>query len=78
MRSVYYIMRDVNGGWFIRNCHVRSANFMFICIYIHIGRGLYYGSYLIKHVWISGIRILVLLMGVAFLGYVLPWGTMSY
>nr|AQN67799.1 cytochrome b [Pinctada albina] len=78
MSSVYYIMRDIHGGWFIRNCHVSGANFMFVCVYAHIGRGLYYGSYLKKEVWFSGIIILILLMGVAFLGYVLPWGSMSY
>lgn len=50
MRRVYYIMRDVQGGWFVRNCHVRGANFIFICVYLHIGRGLYYGSYIKKGV----------------------------
>nr|ADK97695.1 cytochrome b [Pinctada margaritifera] len=78
MGSVYYIMRDIQGGWFVRGLHVGGANFMFVCIYVHIARGLYYGSYLKKGVWFTGVVILILLMGVSFLGYVLPWGVMSY
>nr|APG32427.1 cytochrome b [Pteria penguin] len=78
MSSVYYVMRDIRGGWVVRLLHASGANVMFACIYFHIGRGLYYGSYLNKGVWWSGMMLLVLSMGVAFMGYVLPWGSMSY
>ena len=72
MARTYYIMRDIHGGWFVRNLHVGGASLMFFCVYIHIARGMYYGSYLNKLVWYSGLVMLVLLMGIAFLGYVLP------
>lgn len=74
--SVEHIMRDVNYGWLIRYAHSNGASFFFICIYIHIGRGLYYGSYSKPRVglWVVGVIIYLLLMGIAFLGYVLPWG----
>nr|AKE07126.1 cytochrome b [Monopterus albus] len=76
--SVAHICRDVNYGWLIRALHANGASFFFICIYLHIGRGLYYGSYLYKETWLSGVALLLLLMATAFVGYVLPWGQMSY
>jgi ubiquinol-cytochrome c reductase cytochrome b subunit len=77
--SVEHIMRDVNYGWMIRYIHANVASFFFIFVYLHIGRGLYYGSYKSPRVllWSIGVIILVLMMGVAFLGYVLPYGQMS-
>ena len=78
--SVERIMRDVNHGWLIRYIHMNMASFFFIAVYIHMFRGLYYGSY--KHprelMWIFGIIIFLLMMATAFLGYVLPWGQMSF
>nr|YP_009441392.1 cytochrome b [Ompok bimaculatus]ATN23466.1 cytochrome b [Ompok bimaculatus] len=76
--SVAHICRDVNYGWFIRNIHANGASFFFICIYLHIGRGLYYGSYLYKETWNIGVVLLLLVMMTAFVGYVLPWGQMSF
>nr|YP_008144484.1 cytochrome b [Exostoma labiatum]AFH37576.1 cytochrome b [Exostoma labiatum] len=76
--SVIHICRDVNYGWTIRNLHANGASFFFICIYIHIGRGLYYGSYLYKETWNIGVVLLLLMMMTAFVGYVLPWGQMSF
>nr|AAQ08462.1 cytochrome b [Betta smaragdina] len=76
--SIAHICRDVNYGWLIRNMHANGASFFFICIYLHIGRGLYYGSYLYKEVWNVGILLLLLTMMTAFVGYVLPWGQMSF
>nr|AGY31191.1 cytochrome b [Heterandria formosa] len=76
--SVAHICRDVNYGWLIRNMHANGASFFFICIYLHIGRGLYYGSYLYKETWNIGIILLSLVMMTAFVGYVLPWGQMSF
>jgi ubiquinol-cytochrome c reductase cytochrome b subunit len=78
--SIEHIMRDVNYGWLIRYVHSNGASFFFFIIYIHILKGLYYGSYQYpRHiVWFSGIIIYILMMGTAFLGYVLPWGQMSY
>nr|YP_003734712.1 cytochrome b [Cotesia vestalis]ACH71096.1 cytochrome b [Cotesia vestalis] len=76
--SIIHIMKDVNYGWLIRLMHMNGASFFFICIYMHIGRGLYYGSYKLIKVWIIGIFILLLLMMTAFMGYVLPWGQMSF
>lgn len=78
--SVINIMRNVKYGWFIRYLHSNGASFFFIVIYTHILRGLYYGSYRKPRVmvWYSGVVIYVLMMGSAFLGYVLPWGQMSY
>nr|YP_009924929.1 cytochrome b [Osmylus fulvicephalus]QNH69901.1 cytochrome b [Osmylus fulvicephalus] len=76
--SVTHICRDVNYGWFLRTLHANGASFFFICIYLHIGRGLYYGSYLYTHTWMVGVLILFLVMGTAFMGYVLPWGQMSF
>nr|BBM34720.1 cytochrome b [Chelidoperca hirundinacea] len=76
--SVAHICRDVNYGWLIRNIHANGASFFFICIYMHIGRGLYYGSYLFKETWNIGVILLLLVMMTAFVGYVLPWGQMSF
>nr|AFX69310.1 cytochrome b [Pseudoxiphophorus jonesii] len=76
--SVAHICRDVNYGWLIRNMHANGASFFFICIYLHIGRGLYYGSYLYKETWNIGVILLLLVMMTAFVGYVLPWGQMSF
>ena len=79
-QSVEHIMRDVNAGWFLRYTHANGASFFFIVIYIHIFRGLYYGSYKAPRemVWLLGLVIFLLMMAVAFMGYVLPWGQMSY
>nr|ABF02214.1 cytochrome b [Philypnodon grandiceps]ABF02215.2 cytochrome b [Philypnodon grandiceps]ABF02250.2 cytochrome b [Philypnodon grandiceps] len=76
--SVAHICRDVNFGWLIRNMHANGASFFFICLYLHIGRGLYYGSYLYKETWSIGVVLFLLVMMTAFVGYVLPWGQMSF
>jgi len=78
--SIDYIMRDVSSGWLIRYFHLNGASMFFLCIYLHIFKGLYYRSYQSprRFVWIIGICIYICAMGTAFLGYVLPWGQMSY
>nr|UJH93364.1 cytochrome b [Conogethes punctiferalis] len=76
--SVNYICRNVNYGWLIRTLHANGASFFFICIFIHIGRGIYYESFNFKYTWFIGVIILFLLMATAFMGYVLPWGQMSF
>jgi len=78
--SVERIMRDVNYGWMIRYLHMNGASFFFIAVYIHIFRGMYYGSYKQPRelLWILGVVILLLMMATAFMGYVLPWGQMSF
>nr|YP_973152.1 cytochrome b [Cydistomyia duplonotata]ABH03691.1 cytochrome b [Cydistomyia duplonotata] len=76
--SVTHICRDVNYGWLLRTLHANGASFFFICIYLHVGRGIYYGSYLFEPTWLVGVVILFLVMGTAFMGYVLPWGQMSF
>nr|YP_009363470.1 cytochrome b [Merops viridis]AOS52807.1 cytochrome b [Merops viridis] len=76
--SVAHTCRDVQYGWLIRNLHANGASFFFICIFLHIGRGYYYGSYLFKETWNTGIILLLTLMATAFVGYVLPWGQMSF
>nr|YP_010716060.1 cytochrome b [Parnassius loxias]WDE75770.1 cytochrome b [Parnassius loxias] len=76
--SVNYICRNVNFGWLIRTLHANGASFFFICIYLHIGRGIYYESFNLKYTWMVGIIILFILMATAFMGYVLPWGQMSF
>nr|O48089.1 RecName: Full=Cytochrome b; AltName: Full=Complex III subunit 3; AltName: Full=Complex III subunit III; AltName: Full=Cytochrome b-c1 complex subunit 3; AltName: Full=Ubiquinol-cytochrome-c reductase complex cytochrome b subunit [Zootoca vivipara]AAC01879.1 cytochrome b [Zootoca vivipara] len=76
--SVAHIHRDVQHGWLIRNLHANSASMFFICIYLHIGRGLYYGSYIYTETWSIGVLLLLLVMATAFFGYVLPWGQMSF
>lgn len=79
-QSIEHIMRDVQYGWLIRYLHSNGASFFFLIIYMHIGRGLYYSSYNYPRnlLWFSGIIIYFLMMGSGFLGYVLPWGQMSY
>jgi ubiquinol-cytochrome c reductase cytochrome b subunit len=74
------MMRDLNYGWFLRYVHANGASMFFICLYIHMFRGLYYGSFVYpRHfTWVSGFIILVLTIATAFLGYVLPWGQMSF
>ena len=78
--SVEHIMRDVNGGWLLRYLHANGASMFFIAVYIHIFRGLFYGSYKAPRelLWIFGVVILLLMMATAFMGYVLPWGQMSF
>nr|UWT72079.1 cytochrome b [Ctenotus schomburgkii] len=76
--SVAHICRDVQYGWLIRNLHANGASMFFICLYLHIGRGLYYGSYMYKETWNIGVILLLLVMATAFVGYVLPWGQMSF
>ncbi|YP_010897658.1 cytochrome b (mitochondrion) [Acipenser ruthenus] len=76
--SVAHICRDVNYGWLIRNIHANGASFFFICLYLHVARGMYYGSYLQKETWNIGVILLLLTMMTAFVGYVLPWGQMSF
>jgi ubiquinol-cytochrome c reductase cytochrome b subunit len=78
--SVEKIMRDVNYGWLLRYLHANGASMFFIAVYIHICRGLYYGSYKAPReiLWILGVTIFLLMMATAFMGYVLPWGQMSF
>nr|YP_010166723.1 cytochrome b [Oreodytes davisii]QRV62827.1 cytochrome b [Oreodytes davisii] len=76
--SVNHICRDVNYGWLMRTLHANGASFFFVCIYLHIGRGMYYGSYKLTQTWMIGVIILFMVMGTAFMGYVLPWGQMSF
>nr|ARX96612.1 cytochrome b [Xylocopa appendiculata] len=76
--SMIHIMKDVNYGWIIRLIHMNGASFYFIMMYIHISRNLYYNSYKLTHVWMIGVSILFISMATAFLGYVLPWGQMSF
>lgn len=78
--STEHIVRDVNNGWFLRYTHANGASMFFILVYIHIARGIYYGSYLFPRIiaWYVGIIIFLLMMMTGFLGYVLPWGQMSY
>nr|YP_010554813.1 cytochrome b [Sternochetus gravis]UYP50698.1 cytochrome b [Sternochetus gravis] len=76
--SITHICRNVNYGWLLRIFHANGASFFFICLFTHIGRGLYYGSYYLMKTWISGVTIYFITMATAFLGYVLPWGQMSF
>ena len=78
--SVEHIMRDVNNGWLIRYAHANGASMFFIVVYCHIFRGLYFGSYMHPRqlLWCSGVLIFILMMATAFMGYVLPWGQMSF
>ncbi|MGY8993576.1 MAG: cytochrome b [Rhodospirillales bacterium] len=78
--SVERIMRDVNYGWLIRYLHMNGGSIFFICIYIHLFRGLYYGSYKAPRelLWMIGVLIILAMMATAFMGYVLPWGQMSF
>jgi ubiquinol-cytochrome c reductase cytochrome b subunit len=77
--SVEHIMRDVHFGWILRYLHANGASFFFIWVYLHIGRGLFYGSYKTPRalLWNVGVIIYILMMATAFIGYVLPWGQMS-
>nr|WGT87246.1 cytochrome b [Sclomina erinacea] len=77
-KSVVHICRDVNSGWLLRNLHANGASLFFMCLYLHVGRGMYYGSYKLTPTWMVGIIMLFMTMGTAFLGYVLPWGQMSF
>nr|QAX91166.1 cytochrome b [Schedorhinotermes longirostris] len=76
--SVSHICRDVNQGWLLRTLHANGASVFFLCIYMHIGRNIYYGSYKFMHTWTVGVVILFMTMATAFMGYVLPWGQMSF
>nr|YP_010173062.1 cytochrome b [Bironella derooki]QSH90940.1 cytochrome b [Bironella derooki] len=76
--SVNHICRDVNNGWFLRICHANGASFFFACLFTHVGRGVYYESFLYHMTWNTGVIILFLTMATGFLGYVLPWGQMSF
>lgn len=77
-RRIIHIIQNVNNGWLIHNIHVNGASFFFICLYAHIGRGLYYNSFKLTHTWIVGVTIFLLSIATAFLGYVLPWGQISF
>lgn len=77
-KIISHIQRDVNNGWLIRSIHANGASLFFIFIYIHIARGIYYSSFFFTKVWISGILIIFILIGTAFLGYILPWGQISF
>lgn len=76
--SVIILCQDSNYGWLLRLVHSTGASFFFVFLYLHIGRGIYYGSYVFPEVWNLGVLIYLILIGTAFLGYVLPWGQMSY
>lgn len=77
--SIEHIMRNVNGGWFFRYAHANGASFFFIVVYAHIARGLFYRSYITNYItWATGVIIFLLLIITAFIGYVLPWGQMSF
>nr|YP_007625158.1 cytochrome b [Oreamnos americanus]ACI24574.1 cytochrome b [Oreamnos americanus] len=76
--SVTHICRDVNYGWIIRYMHANGASMFFICLFMHVGRGLYYGSYTFLETWNIGVILLLTTMATAFMGYVLPWGQMSF
>nr|QHB76531.1 cytochrome b [Hylomyscus alleni] len=76
--SVTHICRDVNYGWLIRYLHANGASMFFICLFLHVGRGMYYGSYTFMETWNIGVILLFAVMATAFMGYVLPWGQMSF
>lgn len=76
--SVCHIMRDVPNGWFIRRFHANGARAFFLCLYIHIARGLYYHSFYFCKTWAVGVTLYLLCIAEAFFGYVLPWGQISY
>nr|AEP27505.1 cytochrome b [Barynotus obscurus] len=76
--SVAHICRNVNYGWLIRTLHANTASLFFICLYLHMGRGMYYSSYYMTETWMTGVTIFFMVMATAFLGYVLPWGQMSF
>lgn len=78
--SVEYIMRDINYGWFLRYMHANGASMFFLVVYVHIFRNLYYGSFSYPRniLWCTGVIILLIMILTAFMGYVLPWGQMSF
>nr|YP_002213623.1 cytochrome b [Bilobella aurantiaca]ABS88974.1 cytochrome b [Bilobella aurantiaca] len=76
--SVVHIIKDINNGWIIQLIHANGASFFFITLYLHIGRGIYYSSFFLTPTWNIGVILLLLVMGAAFMGYVLPWGQMSF
>nr|QAX91075.1 cytochrome b [Schedorhinotermes sp. 7 MW-2019] len=76
--SISHICRDVNHGWLLRTLHANGASLFFMCMFLHIGRNIYYGSYKLVHTWMIGVAILFVMMATAFMGYVLPWGQMSF
>lgn len=76
--SISHIIQDVNYGWLLRNIHANGGSIFFICLYLHVGRGLYYGSYLFIETWNIGVIILILVIITAFIGYVLPWGQIRF
>nr|UPL66009.1 cytochrome b [Embiophila sp.] len=76
-KSIVHICRDVNNGWILRTAHANGASLFFMCLYLHTGRGMYYGSYKLHITWMVGVVLLLVTMATAFLGYVLPWGQMS-
>nr|UXG58695.1 cytochrome b [Dermacentor albipictus] len=75
---ISHIQRDVNNGWLIRSIHANGASLFFVLLYTHVGRGIYYSSFYFTKVWFSGLIIIFILMAIAFLGYILPWGQMSF
>lgn len=75
---IIHIIQNINNGWLIHNTHINGASFFFIYLYIHIRRGIYYSSYKLTHTWTLGVRIYFISILTAFLGYVLPWGQISY
>nr|YP_010954512.1 cytochrome b [Teredorus guangxiensis]WMV02067.1 cytochrome b [Teredorus guangxiensis] len=77
-KSIIHICRNVNNGWMMRTIHMNGASLFFICLYMHVGRGLYYSSFMLKETWITGVTIMFMTMATAFIGYVLPWGQMSF
>jgi len=76
--SVAHITRDVNFGWLIRNTHANTASLFFLCLYLHIGRGIYYHSFKYTHAWNVGVTLYIITAAIAFLGYVLPWAQISF
>jgi len=76
--SLSHILRDVSHGWLLRSVHANGATFFFLCLYVHIGRGIYFGGYLNIMTWVVGLIILLLLIAISFLGYILPWGQISF
>lgn len=76
--SIIHICRDVNYGWLIRSLHANGASFFFFCLYFHTGRGIYYNSFFYIQTWSVGVLLLFITIGTAFLGYVLPWGQISF
>ena len=76
--SVAHISRDVNYGWLLRSIHANTASFFFLCIYLHVGRGIYYSSFILEETWNLGVILLFVTIATAFVGYVLPWGQIRF